>query len=464
MMADQHSSSSSSAAAAAATDSKVPQQASHSSSSSPNDFVIRDGFPALRLPRNGGDDNDTSKTMSAAVNSVIPTTTTTPPWIQGEEPLPRHDFWGHEHCFEFQNVEKLWDDCRAVFSARTRDDDAAYSQGITYYLPSQMKPRCALEAMVQTIFQQHTLSLEEGCMIPEQSGAEWWTLVLDEAEDEAQPTVKQQPSSEPNGNNEEEEEVEGDEVGLHFDADYGLEDQAPNLLLHPRVATVTYLTATGAPTIVLDRRSPPPSDVEKKSLQGPVSKAWLSHPKLGKHIAFDGRLLHGAPATFFPSATPKRTEDEPPSKRAKQQPACSQRITLLVNVWVNHCPMDAEPLDDEICQQLTPFEEDKKEDDTAAAKTKETTTKKSIFEWTKADLGVATKMTKVPLHSSQDDPAGEEEVVVCSRLVSIKYNPTMEALHKASNDAACAGGFALLDLQKSSIIIEVGEEVQEDEE
>ena len=42
-------------------------------------------------------------------------------------------------------------------------------------------------------------------------------------------------------------------------------------------------------------------DLGKKTLEEDISRAWLSHPQLGKHTAFDGRLLHGAPALYFPS-------------------------------------------------------------------------------------------------------------------------------------------------------------------
>ena len=75
----------------------------------------------------------------------------------------------------------------------------------------------------------------------------------------------------------------------------GLEEQLPNYMLHPRVAAVTYLSDNGVPTLICDKRSPPPSDVEKKTLNGSINKAWLTHPSFGKHVAFDGRYLHGAP-------------------------------------------------------------------------------------------------------------------------------------------------------------------------
>lgn len=47
--------------------------------------------------------------------------------------------------------------------------------------------------------------------------------------------------------------IKADEVGLHFDADYVLEDLLPvGQLVHPHIATVTYLSDEGAPTLVLN--------------------------------------------------------------------------------------------------------------------------------------------------------------------------------------------------------------------
>lgn len=390
-----------------------------------NDFVIREGFPALRLPGNKNNG----------------------PWIDGDEPIPRHSFWADGDALTYHHLEDLWQDCETVFSARARDSDQAYSAGVTYFSPCQMKPRCALEALVLSIFRKHTDGLDAGVFIPEQSGAEWWTLVLDEDKVEEEASKKQG-----DDDHDDDDEEEGDEVGLHFDADYGLEDQAPNLLLHPRLATVTYLTDFGAPTVVLDQRSPPPNDVEKKTLQGSIRKGWLSHPKIGKHMAFDGRLLHGAPASFFPSmsdATISKTA-EPPLKKAKLQ--ARKRITLLVNIWLNHCPMDAELLDDDICAQLkTPHEMKGKSDESI----------QPPFVW-KSDLDLArpTKLVNAKLVESPTDPAGEEEVVICSRLVTAIYGASAESFH-----SACAqGDLVELEFEKGALSLEVGDVVQSDED
>lgn len=370
------------------------------SSTSKNDFVIRDGFPALRKTDDGE------------------------PWIEGDEPIPRFPVWAHDDALRYSHIDQIRKDCATVFSARTRNDHEAYSHGLTFFVPSQMKPRCALEAMALAIFNAHTKHLEPGVMIPEQSGAEWWSLVLDEDENNLSRGIG------------DDDEDESDEVGMHFDADYGLEDQAPGLLLHPRVATVTYLSDFGAPTVVLNVRSPPPGDEGKRTLEAPISKLWVSHPQIGKHLAFDGRLLHGAPATFFP-ARQSKPDEERPVKKSKED---RTRVTFLVNIWVNHCPLDAEPLDDDICKDLvTPFSE--KVD--------------LAFQWQDPDLSQATVFHKSTISNRSDDPAGEEEIVICKRLVSIHYNDSMEKLHSESGKS----GLVEVDVGDNAIVVKVGDEV-----
>jgi hypothetical protein len=60
-----------------------------------------------------------------------------------------------------------------------------------------------------------------------------------------------------------------------------------------QISTVTYLTHDGSPTIVLDCTA----DTQYgKVKQRDISRAWVSFPSPLKHMSFDGRLLHGAPA------------------------------------------------------------------------------------------------------------------------------------------------------------------------
>ena len=63
-------------------------------------------------------------------------------------------------------------DCRKAFTARNIDnqEDENYSAGSTYFLRADKKPRCALEAFAQEIFQTHT---KNATFDPKRSGAEW---------------------------------------------------------------------------------------------------------------------------------------------------------------------------------------------------------------------------------------------------------------------------------------------------
>ena len=100
-----------------------------------------------------------------------------------------------------------------------------------------------------------------------------------------------------------------------------------------------------------------------------VMRSWLSWPTVGKHVAFDGRLLHAAPveltrrpapdsrarsaeqtregAATVPGGGKKGTQSKN-SKAARKARARERerekaglrgrRITLVVNVWLGHTP------------------------------------------------------------------------------------------------------------------------------
>ena len=266
------------------------------------DLIIRDGFPALYIPKPKGS-TSTSDGKSKEPLSFQP-------MVNGEEPLPRHGFWSSENVIQFDDdnqeyLQTLREDCVKVFTARDKPDGAAYSAGQTFFIPANRKPRYALEALAMKIFHEHTKDLEEGTFNPATSGANWWTLVMDDDDAEGSngiaavapaaaatataSTNSASAGAKSTGLDDDDEEEGDDEVGLHFDADYELEEQTGNILLHPRVATVTYLSDHGAPTMIFEQKSPPMDDLKKTTLENGINKAWLSHPRLGKHTAFDGR-------------------------------------------------------------------------------------------------------------------------------------------------------------------------------
>lgn len=103
----------------------------------------------------------------------------------------------------------------------------------------------------------------------ENSGAEWWVVVCSN---------------------------EDEDVDLHFDKDYEVEDYGYNV--HPLLGTVTYLTDVGVPTVVTsvaeDYHYKKTDKGERLPLCGTDAESVshgcvITYPKTGKHITFDGR-------------------------------------------------------------------------------------------------------------------------------------------------------------------------------
>ena len=237
-------------------------------------------------------------------------------------------------------------DCAEAFTARAATKrKGPYSSGETYWLAADAEPRCALERLAKHVFDAHVGDAVERFVANDpsvppfdasRSGAEWWTQVVDI----------------------------DDEIGVHWDKDYGLEPSGLNV--HPQIGTVTYFSSFGAPTLMA--RKPTPtffsesvagafehltthhSDREhmcffarRAGLPAFASaNAFLSFPAFGKHVAFDGRWLHGA----LPELSRKAEEKNPTSSTT------TKRVTFLVNVWLNHVPSTATPLPERALRRM----------------------------------------------------------------------------------------------------------------
>lgn len=239
-----------------------------------------------------------------------------------------------------------------------------------------------------------------------------------------------------NGDDEEEE----DDIGIHFDADYGLEDALP-CLIHPHISTITYLSDIGVPTLILNKHSPPPEDEGKVSLAGTIEQGYLSYPKIGKHIAFDGRMLHGASAAFFPSS---------PASSSAGKNSDGKRITFLVNIWLNHSPLDAEVLPEEIVKQMKPVGEDYYK--LGGLKSPDT-------------LDSMDLKAQVPGEGATEFVAEAVQTVVCNREVTFVLN--LDDVKKANTDIqekAGTGGTVELKFENESLALFVGDEVSDDED
>ena len=194
---------------------------------------------------------------------------------------------------------KVWHE--AIAAAADRELLAADAQtlaehaaGQTFWIERGAHPLCSLERMALSVLRFHTGREEEAPGQPPVVGAEWWVQVR---RSDGTPTILPHWDS---------DEMHKRLVGEH---------------LPPFLATVTYLGSEGAPTVIL----PVAADGHGRAVRVGVDSALVSYPVPGKHLVFDGRMLHGALHDM------QRLSDAP-----------YVRISLLVNLWRGHTPSEAE--------------------------------------------------------------------------------------------------------------------------
>jgi hypothetical protein len=191
----------------------------------------------------------------------------------------------------------------------------------TFWIPRSHNGEglCILEKLALSTMMQH----ESTHNLEDVSGAEWWVQVKETQQSEC---------------------LEFDRkasIDLHYDKDESLAEEF-GLGSFPTLSTVTYLSDLSYPTLIFSRIYEEPEDAM-------ISSMVVCHPKVGKHLVFDGRLLHGAPAC---SATMmmKNHNEERNENEFRTDSGC--RITFLVNIWRNRKPSGISPLNSSIRQHI----------------------------------------------------------------------------------------------------------------
>ena len=176
------------------------------------------------------------------------------------------------------------------------------------------RTRCTLESLALKVMRHHAPS--DGCLGPgcHVRGVEWWVQARSS-------TGTREPS-----------------MVLHFDSDEELKG-ATGVHKTPWLATITYLGSRGAPTVVLPIVGDSEGHAELLPETSRASGMFVSYPIAGKHVAFDGSLLHGVLSQMSP--------------QAEADPEPFMRCTVLVNIWCNHRPLAAKRLPADIAAQLS---------------------------------------------------------------------------------------------------------------
>lgn len=85
----------------------------------------------------------------------------------------------YHNCISIDSSDSLISDCKIIFNCREVDDDN-YSEGQTYFIKADTKPRCDIERCALSVFKYHTRNASYDAAI---SGAEFWTQVIDYRDD-----------------------------------------------------------------------------------------------------------------------------------------------------------------------------------------------------------------------------------------------------------------------------------------
>lgn len=235
-------------------------------------------------------------------------------------------------------------------------------------MSKHFSPRCNFEQMAFDIFQHHTRDAI-GTFDPLCSGAEWWVQIRPSPEKTGRysmhaPAAQALDKNHNDNTEETNDNMEDSGICFHWDKDEDLRLLCGGTTyVHPHLSTVTYLTAVGAPTLVAE-------GFRIHNLTGEwhcpeTASAYVSWPYPGKHLKFDGRFLHAAPANLqAPGAFKEQCQDNSSkthlatdefSQRKRAQQRRHRRCTFLVNVWLNYQPFNVNPFPESMLEKMSGF-------------------------------------------------------------------------------------------------------------
>jgi hypothetical protein len=220
-------------------------------------------------------------------------------------------------------------------------------------------PRFSLEQLALDVFNFHTSSAARGSYDPATSGAEWWVQIRPSPEGTGRYSMhaaNDDHSDSDNAQNNADDCVKKGGISFHWDKDEDLRLlTGGNTYVHPHLSTVTYLTGIGAPTLAINFRV---HNLTGDPLANPEPEAFVSWPAPFKHLAFDGRHLHAAPADLMEDGAWDAQTKLPQKSAAsdaelKKMRRRHRRVTFLVNIWLNYHPFNVHPFPETMIDKMS---------------------------------------------------------------------------------------------------------------
>ena len=218
----------------------------------------------------------------------------------------------------------------------------------TFWIQCDGRPRCVLEQMALEVFKHH---VKDGVVFdPKTSGAEWWVQIRP-----SPPAGRYNLLDDKEGKDNDDNDLETTGICFHWDKDEDLRlMMGGNMYIHPHISTVTYMSDSGAPTTALNCTV---NSFTGEYFSPSDESAYLSWPKKGKHLSFDGRFLHAAPSNLMPIGAFEKqikiSDNITDENERKKQTRRQRRVTFLVNIWLNYKPFNVEPFPETMMDKLT---------------------------------------------------------------------------------------------------------------
>ncbi len=231
----------------------------------------------------------------------------------------------------------------------------------THWIPhdtTDLEQLCGLEQLAFKIFQRHVeaYNLKERLLVQNSQGgggAEWWVQVKNIQGVDGDNTTGIGKGEDENQNNNKSSSSSNEAIDLHYDKDEELAE-AFELGSFPTLSTVTYLTGNTIMDVNgLNFSAAPPTVIFPHTYEmndeGPIGgydvdestgemklklssspQMIVSHSRRGKHIVFDGKLLHGVPSNLLLRHEIAEGDTSEIHK--------GLRVTFLVNIWLTRRP------------------------------------------------------------------------------------------------------------------------------
>ena len=229
----------------------------------------------------------------------------------------------------------------------------------TFWCSSDSQPRCVLERMALEVFKHHA---GDAVYDPATSGAEFWVQIRPSPPAGRYRLLHEDDKKKNTSSKDDDVDLESTGICFHWDKDEDLRlMMGGQVYVHPHISTVTYLSSIGAPTMAINYRVNP---LNGEYIDTPIddTECFISWPKKGKHLSFDGRYLHAAPSNLMPSGEfekqTKVRDDLVDEDERKKQMRRQRRVTFLVNVWLNYKPFNVEPFPESMMDKMTKISED----------------------------------------------------------------------------------------------------------